>query len=276
MNAPRVQVQGLCRFSFPCTGGFKKHHQSLTARRTAMYDPLRLRERMVWFDHVCLPAIRAQNDPDFALHLLVGEDFPEPFRSQLQDMIAPVPQVVAHFRPPGEHRSVCRDLMLGARDPNADVIAEFRLDDDDAVAVNYVATLRRLFPLVDELRGAPGRLAVDHGKGLVIAAKPDAVTVHPLLTHAWAPATSVYLNAGDDASIMDFPHQKIWMRVPFVNLTDQFMFVRGDHGGNDAKTPWASAGKVSMDAAALPELMRRRFNIDLAGFTAAWQAAVAR
>jgi len=63
VTEPQIQVQGLCRFSSACTGGFKKYHGSVHERWAAMYAPARLRERTVWFDHVRLPVIGAQNAP---------------------------------------------------------------------------------------------------------------------------------------------------------------------------------------------------------------------
>ena len=98
--AEGVQIQGLCRFSFPCTGGFKKYHESLDERRAALYAPKRLDERTLWFEHVFMPPLRAQTDSDFTMHLLLGEDFPEPWRSRVEAAIAGCPQVKAHWREP--------------------------------------------------------------------------------------------------------------------------------------------------------------------------------
>jgi len=100
-----LQVQGLCRFSYPCTGGFKKHHDSLSDRRAALYDPRRLDRRLAWFTHVALPGLAAQTDAAFTLHVLVGEDLPEPWRSRLEAAIRPLPQIRLHALPPLDHRA---------------------------------------------------------------------------------------------------------------------------------------------------------------------------
>ena len=71
-----LQVQGLCRFSLPCTGGFKKYHADFAERRAALYAPDRLDARCLWFEHVCLPGLALQTDPDFTLHVVLGADFP--------------------------------------------------------------------------------------------------------------------------------------------------------------------------------------------------------
>lgn len=83
-------------------------------------------------------------------------------------MIADVPQILPAFRPAGDHRDTCRDVLLGGRDPQARAVAEFRLDDDDAIAVNYVQSLRRNWPRLQKLASPVGRVALDQGKGMVL------------------------------------------------------------------------------------------------------------
>ncbi len=271
--ADGVQVQGLCRFSFPCTGGFKKYHESLEGRRAALYAPRRLDERTLWFEHVFLPPLRAQTDSEFTMHLLLGEDFPEPWRSRVETAIEDVPQIKAHWRAPGDHRAICRDVMWGGRDAARAVVAEFRLDDDDAVAVNYVHHLRRSWNTVGRLANVAGRVALDHGKGVVLQARADGVIKpHILNTHCWSAGLAIYLKPDDEAIVMDFPHHKIWARVPFVNLTDQVMFIRGDHDHNDARTPFRAGQPVPLRDDEIAPMIKRRFSIDLPAFQAEWRA----
>lgn len=269
--AEGVQIQGLCRFSFPCTGGFKKYHESLEERRAALYAPKRLDERTLWFEHIFLPPLRAQTDGDFTLHLLLGEDLPEPWRSRVEQAIKDVPQVQVHWREPGDHRAICRDVMWGGRDVDRAVVAEFRLDDDDAVAIDYVQQLRRSWGKVARLANFQGRVALDHGKGMVLEAQGDgSIKPHVLNTLCWSAGLAIYLRPDDEAIVMDFPHHKVWARVPFVNLTDSMMFVRGDHAHNDAKTPFAAGQLIPTKPEDVAPLITRRFGIDFPAFQAEW------
>jgi hypothetical protein len=274
--AEGVQVQGLCRFSFPCTGGFKKYHESLEERRAALYAPDRLDQRTLWFENVFLPPLRAQTDKDFTLHLLMGEDLPPPWRDRVEAAIADVPQIRPHWRAPGDHRAICRDVLWSGREVTRAVVAEFRLDDDDAVAVDYVKQLRRGWPRVARLANFQGRVALDHGKGMVLEAQPGGrIKPHVLNTHCWSAGLAIFLRPEDEGIIMDFPHQKIWARVPFVNLTDSVMFIRGDHGHNDARTPFGAGQTVPVPPDEIAPLLERRFAIDLPAFEAAWHRLVA-
>jgi len=268
----RLQVQGLCRFSYPCTGGFKKYHEDFEQRRAVLYDPKRLDQRLLWFTRIGLPGIAAQTDGDFTLHMVIGDDMPNPWRDALMAAIRPVPQIRLHALPPMDHRAACRKVLLGAREGAAGHVAEFRLDDDDAVALTYVETLRRQHRRLMRLSNAKGRVALDHGRGAVVQAMPSGeIALHGVVTHCWSAGLSLFLRRQDDGTIMDFPHHKIWMRVPFVNLTDKTMFIRGDHATNDAKTPWAGAGSFPVEDGAWPELLQTQFGIDIDRFRAEWR-----
>lgn len=275
--AEHLQVQGLCRFSLPCTGGFKKYHADFAERRAALYAPARLDQRCYWFEHVALPGLYQQTDRDFTLHVVLGEDFPEPWRSRMEAIFAAIPQITPHWRAPDDHRAICRDVLLGARDPTAAAVAEFRLDDDDAVAIDYVAQLRRNWPKLARLAGPNGRVALDHGRGMVLEARADGqIEMHPLVTLCWSAGLALFMRPDDTGIIMDFPHHRIWQRVPFVNLTDTMMFIRGDHATNDSRTPFDAASAVPIPEDERAEILARRFGIDIAAFRAGWPGQAAR
>ena len=95
-----IQVLGLCRFSVPSEGAFQVTHDSIEQRRAMLYDPARLDTRFIWFEQVLLPSIAKQKDPQFKLIILMGEDFPEPYRARMLAHIETVPQLCAEFAPP--------------------------------------------------------------------------------------------------------------------------------------------------------------------------------
>jgi len=268
-----VQVLGLCRFSYPAAlEGFQTRHATMEDRRAALYAPERMNTRLFWFEHILLPGIRAQTTPDFSLLLLMGEDMPEPWHSRILALIAPIPQIQPVYRPSGPHRQVYREILHATRDRNARAVAEFRLDDDDAVAVNFVANIRRSFAQLRPLWRPKGRLALDQGKGVVVEADGPQIGLTPLLAHCWAPALAVYLRPDDPACVMDFPHQRVWQRMPLVSLTDQLMFLRGSHATNDSRVTLTGTHPVKLDAPDLPGLVKRRFDVDIDAFRTGWAA----
>lgn len=266
-DGPKIQVLGLCRFSYPAAlEGFQTRHATMAERRAALYAPERMETRLFWFEHILLPGIRAQTRKDFTLLLLLGDDFPQPYHDRLLDLIEGVPQIKQVYRPTGPHRLVYREVLHEARDPEADIVAEFRLDDDDAVAVNYVQMVRRMVPAIRPLFRHKWRLALDQGKGVVVAAEGADVTLAPVISHCWAAALTVYLRPDDPGCVMDFPHQKVWQRMPLVSFTDQLMFLRGAHGTNDSKVTQTGTTPYKVNSADLPDLLQRRFGVDIKAF----------
>lgn len=263
----RVQVLGLCRFSLLGEGGFQVTHAGIAERRAFLYDPQRLGRRFVWFEHVVLPCLRAQTDPDFRLVVLTGEDFPEPFRSRLAALAGTVPQIVLDFRPPGPHRDLCRQALQARIDPAADVVAQFRLDDDDAVAVDYVERLRRDFASgLEPIYGRLGRLSLDYASGLVLDS--DGPSAHRVIARDWTPALTLFLPPGSARAVLDYPHHKLLHHMPGVSLQDNVMFVRGKHEGNDSHG-WAGRLAPALAPGEAADILRRRFGIDLGRFAAA-------
>jgi Putative rhamnosyl transferase len=273
VDGHKVQVLGLCRFSYPAElEGFQTRHATMADRRAALYDPARMETRLFWFEHIALPGLRAQTRDDFTLLLLMGDDLPQPWRNRLLAMIKDVPQIRPVYRATGPHRLIYRETLQAARDPGADMVAEFRLDDDDAVAVNYVQTIRRAVPQIRPLFRQKGRVALDQGKGVVVTADGAEVTLAPVISHCWAAALTVFLKPGDEACVMDFPHQKVWQRMPLVSYSDQLMFLRGAHATNDSAVGFAGTGSFKLEPKDALDLLARRFGVDIAGFRAGWAA----
>ncbi|EAR50070.1 hypothetical protein OG2516_08526 [Oceanicola granulosus HTCC2516] len=265
-----VQLLGLCRFSYPADDrSFQSQPGDLAKRRAGLYAPARLERRLTWFEHILLPGLAAQTDPDFTLLLLLGDDFPEPYRTRLLDLVAPVPQIRPVFRAPDNHRKVCREIMREARDPAADWVAEFKMDDDDAVAIDYVEHVRRDFEPMRPLAEANGRVALDHQRGLVLQAEGDGVELFPLVARYWGVALALCLRPDDEQAVMDFPHHRVWWRMSSLARHEPFMFVRGSHGTNDSTINLKQTITLPTPPQAVQRTLANRFRIDLPAFRAA-------
>lgn len=263
----------MCRFSLLVTSGFQKPPEDLDARRRELYDPLRLTIRMAWFEHVFMPSVRAQNDADFLLLIATGEDLPQPWRGRLERLIADVPQIELLFLPPGRLREVSRQAMRARIDPRADVVAQFRLDDDDAVAMDYIQRVRADFgAFVAPVYRFKPLAALDHCRGLALSWAEAGVSLHKVAAQCWSPALTVYMPPDHDKSVFDYPHQLVFRHMSALSLEDRVMFVRGIHGWNDSVI--ASRGiSDPMEPEPARFMLRRRFGIDLDALDGALKAA---
>lgn len=268
-----IQVLGLCRFSYLGEGGYQTTHGTLAERRAHLYDDDRLALRFFWFERVCLPAWAAQTDKDFRLIVLTGTDFPAHWLSRLHEVCAEVPQMVIETADPGPHREVCRAVMHRHVDSAAQIVAQFRHDDDDAVAVDYVWRVRS--DMTDKLRPmfrAHGLLSVDYSRGLTLAAMDGEVVVIPQMSHNLGVALTIYMRPGNARCALDYPHHRLAAHMPGVAFQDSVMFIRGKHGTNDSGDALRVGYPWRLPEAEAPGLLRDRFALDLDAFAAEFGA----
>lgn len=252
----------MCRFSLLVTNGFQKPSHDFDERRRELYDPLRLTVRMAWFEHVFMPSIRAQSDTDFLLVIATGEDYPQPWRGQLERLVADVPQIELLFLPPGRLRVVSREVMQARVDQSADVVAQFRLDDDDAVAVDYIHRIRSDFDaFVSPAYAFRPLAALDHCRGLALSGTGGGISVHKVVAPYWTPALTVYLPPDSETCVFDYPHHLLYRHMTTVSLQDRPMFVRGVHGLNDSDVATRRLSEP-LESEPARYALRRRFNIN--------------
>ena len=259
----RVQVLGLCRFSYLGGRGFQVEHETLEERRAFLYQPDRLARRWFWFENVTLPALLAQTDPDFQLVLMTGPDLPEPWMGKLRALTEAMPQArLSLVRPMNFHLQACKHALLPHLDAGADVIAHFRQDDDDAVAIDYVEHARRDFARIRPLYRLRRCASIDYMRGFVLKATAAGIAVEPRMIYNAVAALTVYLPADDPRSAAHFPHWRLAHHMPGAILPDEAMYCRFLNHDNDSGAigPGYDWDEPPGDVA---QVLRERVRIDL-------------
>lgn len=229
-----MQVIGLCRFSYPAEGGFQVEHATMAERIAYLYAPARMEQRFRHFEAVALPGLKAQTDPDFTFLIVVGEAMPPHYLARLQALVADLPQARICARPPGPHRQVMQAVLNDARHMDLPCL-QFRHDDDDAVAIDFVARLRQLARDCAGLCRDHRLVGLDFNRGYVARADASGLQVSPALTPFWGVALGVAVQPGVRQSIMNFAHNKLMRFMPCVSMTDSAMYVRGHNDYNDSR-----------------------------------------
>ena len=260
----RVQMLGLCRFSYLGGGGYQVGHDSIETRRAFLYDPARLARRWFWFENVTLPAYLAQSDPDFTLVIMTGPDLPEPYLGKLHDLARNVAQIKLELiAPMAEHVEACMAAVAPHMDAQADVIGHFRQDDDDAVAFDFIRQARKDFALMRRLWRNRGRLCCDYSRGVVLKGTGQGVQVEPWIVYNTGIAQPIFLPPELQRTAVHFQHWKVGLSMPNVMMTGPVMFARFLHHDNDsgaigAGYRWPAEGEN------WEKLLAKRFRIDLA------------
>lgn len=256
-----MQIIVFCRFSYPAEGGFQVDHDTVDARRAFLYAPDRMARRFSLFEHLCLPALKAQTDPDFDLVVLVGTCMPDHHLARLQELLRPLPQARIIARDPGPHRQVCQSVLNAARKHVNKPCIQVRHDDDDALAVDFVARLRKAAADCEPLVQGNKLVGFDWNRGYTLCPSD----IHPFeITETVTPylgvAQAMAVQGGVRQSLMNFAHSRINRFMPTVTFTDPPMFLRAHHRHNDSRQK-AGVAKLDFHAPTLDhiELLSRRF-----------------
>ena len=230
-----MQVIGLCRFSWPGEGGFQVEHPTLADRIAYLYDPSRLAARLAWFEAIALPGLIGQTDPDFTFLVVIGDSLPDPWRARLEDLLRSFPQAQIVALPPGPHRKTMQAALNAAKIDPAAPCLQFRHDDDDAVAVDFVERLRHAAANCAGLLAKNRLVAFDFNKGYGVHASPEGLSAAEIRLPLYGVALGMAVQGGVERSIMNFAHKKLGQFMPVVSFADSPMFLRGYSDMNDSR-----------------------------------------
>lgn len=112
-------------------------------RKEAIFDRARLMRRFQVFENVCLPSLANQTDPNFNITLATSQELPDWALDRLNGLVRDLPNVYVHaFSPAANIRRIFKRSVFEMLDPEASIYASFRLDDDDAIANDFIERLR--------------------------------------------------------------------------------------------------------------------------------------
>ncbi|MEP1760937.1 MAG: putative rhamnosyl transferase [Sulfitobacter sp.] len=258
-----MQVIGLCRFSYPAIGGFQVDHETIEERIAYLYDDRRLEERFQLFEAVVVPSLRAQTDPDFELIIVIGDQLPAHHRARLEALITDLPQARIHAEPPRPQREVMKEILNAARRDFEAPCLQFRCDDDDAIAVDFVARLRKAASDCSALTAQHKAVAFDWNKGFIAEYSKDGIAAIEVFRPFDVAALGIWVKGNCHLTIMNFAHNKINRFMPAVSFNEPRMFVRGHNASNDSRQkPVKGVAVAALDAAQANEF-RDRFAIQL-------------
>lgn len=274
MSESALQVIGICRWSYPSdSSGFRSMPAELDAARRKLYARNRLEHRLFLLEYVVLPSLRCQTDPDFTLIMLMGADLPRPVRRRVMALIADIPQIRPVFAEEGQNQlDLCRDAINEVRRPDAVACAQFRLDDDDAVSVDFVRQTRALFEMAEPMFRRSGLFGLDFCRGFVMRTSEEQCKFSPIAIRFWPPGMVVFLSPDKPECILDFHHLKLWNFMPTLMWMERAMFVRGAHHDNDSNV--ATMGRRSADfpfrKRRMNSYLMRKFALDVEAIQAHW------
>jgi len=258
------QIVGVCRFSYLGSGGFEASKLDDAALADLLYDQARMNRRFAFFEKICLPSLAAQTDPDFRLVVLIGTSMPMRFRKRLKGLADQYPFLrICALDPHGPLNATKRAYRRGLED-GADYITGFRIDDDDAVAVDYIEKTRAV---ADQLIGLgwadedhPAVIAFHHGIywDLNDREQPfhDFREIGPL-----GLASAMVTKVDDHSNMFRWNHRRVAAYARMWSDPTDLMFVRTLHQHNDSGRSIPPGAEV-MPKWQARQVLERRFGLD--------------
>ena len=258
-----MQVIGLCRFSYPAIGGFQVDHDDIDERIAYLYGEERLEERFQLLETVALPCLRKQTDPDFDLIIVIGDQLPKRHHDRLQDLTADIKQIQIIEKPPRPQREVMKKILNNARKDPSKPCLQFRHDDDDAFAVDFIERLREASRDAENLTEKNKAVAFDWNKGLVAEFGANGISATEIFRPFYVAALGMQIRGDCPLTIMNFAHEKISRFMPCVTYADPPMFVRSHNTSNDSRQKKVKPVPVKPLTVEQVEMFRDKFAIDI-------------
>jgi len=255
MATTPAAIVGMIRFSivlresnfFPPLSG-----QDYDERKALIFDRARLQRRFQLFEDICLPSLTAQSDQNFNMMLMTSRDLPVWAHDRLMNLVGNLPNVyVRAYRPLASIQRIFKRSVFEMLDPSADITANFRLDDDDALACDYIERLR--MHMLPENAGKV--VTFSHGHQLSLSDEALQVCAD---NRDCGSAGLALVQIGRVMSIPDTltihclgGHRKVGRFAPVISDTTDGMYVQTANGANvtgrrgDGTVPAISANDLA-------------------------------
>ncbi len=230
-----MQAIGLCRFSYPALGGFQIQHETTDERIAFLYGEARLEERFRLFEHVALPCMAAQTNEDWEIIIVIGDSLPKVHADRLNDLVAHIPQISIQVHAPRPQREVMKEILNAARKDPAQPCLQFRYDDDDAVAIDFIARLREAADDCAPLNAKHPIVAYDWTSGYAAQFAETGITAKQMQYKQYVASLGVHVRGGSKFTIMNFAHTKLDQFMPVVSFADAPMWIESHNGFNDSQ-----------------------------------------
>ena len=259
-----VQIGGLIRFSIPTLTGFQKNPETIAEKLAKLYAPERMEQRFGYFEKMCLHTLKQQTDPNFTIGILVGEDMPEAYRRQLDLLLKDVPQAKVIEKPVMNQRAAVKEGYEAVFDQGTPFRLSFRLDDDDAVALDFIEQARAKLPQMLLISGGMDPVLLWFSNGMTMMG--EGRERHIVQGRERSPISAglaVLAPAELGPLVMQYPHMAIHTHMQTVLDPLPVMNLRSLHSDNDSRAILHPGIRFDLSQSEQAEILESRFDLDM-------------
>lgn len=230
-----------------------------------LYDETRMARRFFLFENLTLPSLIAQTDRDFTTVLMSSDVMPDRFKERLVALASRLPGAIVEFSPTRRGDLAFRKVMADSLAPRMRGTAiHFRLDDDDALAMSYIARLRQVSQTL------PPSTHISFPSGIMLFPSGREEPLGASMPHQRF-LTAIGLATVNSAKFTKNPfqmmHSNVWTRWPVISDPSFPAFIRTQHFANDTA---AKQDRI------ISGLQRERFSRRAGRYTTQVEAILAR
>lgn len=263
-----MNMVGLVRFSVLTPTYYSERFSNLKQTARHLFDPDRMELRFSIFEQLCLPSLVRQTDNNFDLVVLTAKAMPEVYLNRLRDLLAPHDNI--HLRPVGtrNHYRLLKQGYDSVPSNDASHRILFRLDDDDAVDLDFVRRTRSLASGLLPLQPAGSSFVIAHNRGFYLRATPEGPEVFDAIEQAPLSAgTALVTPVGSGANPYKFNHRKLARHFNLYSDMQVPAYIRTIHGDNKSE-PAQTGITRSMIPEEIDASLQLHFGQSLAGLKA--------
>lgn len=228
-----IKMVGLLRFSVLSPTYYSERFKTLEETAAHLFAPERLDLRFRIFENLCLRSLMRQSDMDYTLVVLTAKTMPEPYMTRLHDLLNPLPNVICRAVDTGIHYRLLKRAYGAVSTEGASHQILFRLDDDDAVDMDFVRRSKHLARGMIPLQGRDTPFVLANNRGFYAQKTDGGVEVFDACERApLSTGSALVAPVGHGSNPYRHNHRKYSQH--FNTFTDISVpsFVRTVHGDN--------------------------------------------
>ena len=196
-----------------------------------LYDETRMARRFYLFENLTLPSLIAQTDRQFTTVIMSSDVMPDRFKERLVALAARLPGSIVEFSASRRGDLAFSKFIADSLAPRyRGTAVHFRLDDDDALAVSYIARLRQISQTL------PPSTHISFPSGIMLFPSGRDGPSGASMPHQRF-LTAIGLATVNSAKFTKNPfqmmHSNVWTRWPVVSDPSFPAFIRTQHFAND-------------------------------------------
>ena len=231
----KVQIKGLIRFSYLSENGFAKSKQGVDKMREMLYDPARLERRFAWFEKLAFHTLSLQDNTDFSAAILIGDSFPDAYRTRLEKLVDGFAPVKIVSLPPMTHVQAVKQAYFALPDdPEATHIATFRQDDDDGMHRATTARIRKVSRALLAARPVDAPFVIGFNRGFYLNTSADPMLTERFERTPLGIGLTLVARKGDHATVFRRNHRQFTQYYDCYTEVAEPMFIRSVHQDNDS------------------------------------------